>query len=165
MDIFYHPDKIELVNGSKYTPDFIVVYDDRIEIIETKGYNQFSYQRDLIVHNLMRQKTYEELKVYVLNYFKRNNVSKTIYNNAISNVTYRKIKHLKKYGFVDYNFKNQNTLSNKRKEKIDDLDKDNKSLNQQLREYKRIIELLRKGRKLTKTENNRLNSLLEKYNL
>ena len=40
----YHPSiPITITGKNSYTPDFVVMYRDRIEIIETKGYNQFSF--------------------------------------------------------------------------------------------------------------------------
>ena len=52
------------------------------------------------------------------------------------NVVYKKIKHLQAYGFVDYDFKNPNTIANKRKEKINDLSAEIK----ELRDFKKNAE-------------------------
>ena len=54
----------------------------------------------------------------------------------IKRVVYKKIKYLKAYGFVDWDFKNPNTIANKRKEKITDLQVEIK----ELREFKKNAE-------------------------
>ena len=106
----YHPKiGIEVTKNNKYYPDFVVYYGDvKCEIVETKGYSQFSFMKDNMVHNIMLQKTEQELKEWL-----RKNGLRYDYPT-----TYRKIKYLKAYGFVDWDFKNPNTLANQRKEKI-----------------------------------------------
>ncbi len=112
----YHPKApIQVTRNNTYTPDFVVYYSDskdylRCEIVETKGYSQFSYLRDNMIHEVMKSKTEQELKEWLgLN---------ELDNSQYVRVVYRKIKYLKAYGFVDWDFKNPNTLANKRKEKI-----------------------------------------------
>ena len=70
-------------------------------------------------------------------------------------VVYRKIKYLKAYGFVDWDFKNPNTIANKRKEKINEQQDEIKAL----REFKKNAERYFKyhlkivnNEKLTKTQ-------------
>ena len=45
-------------------------------------------------------------------------------------VIYKKVKYLKAYGFVEWDFKNPNTIANKRKEKITELSSELKELRQ-----------------------------------
>ena len=53
---------------------------------------------------------FNELPLQWVNYF--------LDKITVDEVGYRKIKYLQSYGFVDWDFKNPNTLANKRKEKI-----------------------------------------------
>lgn len=124
----YHP-RVPMPLNSKnnYYPDFIVSYQDRIEIIETKGYSQFSFMKDNMIHNYMLEKSEYDLWQYLeSNGFK---------NDGTRRAVYRKIKHLKAYGFVDWDFKNPNTIANKRKEKINDLSLEIKDL----RDFKKKV--------------------------
>ena len=150
-EYIYHPKKpIKLNLKNTYTPDFIVFYVDRIEIIETKGYNQFSFMKDNMTHNLMLEKTADNLIDYLL-------------DNGISNkeligkdIQYKKIKYLKAFGFVDWDFKNPNTIANKRKEKINVLTDELKELKNYKKNCERYFEYIKKIRnnvKLTKSQN------------
>ena len=123
----YHPKiGIEVTKNNKYYPDFVVYYSDRIEIVETKGYSQFSFMKDNMVHNIMLQKTEQELQDWLK------------LNGLICDMptTYRKVKYLKAYGFVDWDFKNPNTIANKRKEKINEQSAEIK----ELRDFKKEAE-------------------------
>ena len=157
LDFIYHPESIEnLVGKRSYKPDFIVLYDDRIEIIETKGYNPYSKMIDDQIHNVMLSKTPTYLASYVLKnklYWLR--FEDWERNLTALNVVYKKVKYLKAYGFVDYDFKNPNTIANKRKEKINDLSVEIK----ELRDFKKNAERyfkyhlkLVKNEKLTKPQ-------------
>lgn len=89
---YYHlPVSIKITSKNKYTPDFVVEYEDRIEIIETKGYNQFSFKSDNLTHSLMLQKCENDLKTWLEENLKED--SKIILD-LNKNVLYRKIKHL-----------------------------------------------------------------------
>ena len=141
----YHPKPIQLTPNISYTPDFIVIYPSgRVDIIETKGYNQYSYQRDNLIHSLMLQKTEQELKDYLE------------YNNVKADrAVYKKIKFIKSFGFVDWEFKNPNTLLNKRKAKIDELKQEIKELKQFKKDVLRYLGYkfkLENNEKLTKTQ-------------
>jgi hypothetical protein len=159
----YHPKiGIETTQKNKYYPDFVVYYGDvRCEIVETKGYSQFSFMKDNMIHNIMQSKTEQELKDWL-----RMNGLRYDYPTR-----YRKIKYLKAYGFVDWDFKNPNTIANKRKEKITDLNAEVKELKEfkknmlrYLTYHKKIVE----NQKLTKSQKewyynyvNEINKLLE----
>ena len=138
LEILYHPKAIEnLVGKRSYTPDFCVLYPDRIEIIETKGYNPYSKMIDDQIHNVMLSKNQWFLANYVAGtrmYWTRfEDWDRNIKNG---NVVYKKLKYLKAYGFVDWDFKNPNTIANKRKEKINDLSTEIKAL----RDFKKDAE-------------------------
>lgn len=118
----YHPTiPIDITKNNSYTPDFIVFYNDRIEIIETKGYNQFSFMKDNMIHNVMLSKSQEELKEWLY----KNNIKLL---GEVRPIIYKKIKYMKTFGWVDFDFKNPNTLSNKRREKIKELESEIKNL-------------------------------------
>lgn len=135
LDFIYHPKHpIQITKNNSYTPDFCVVYSDRIEIVETKGYSQYSYMKDNMIHNIMLQKSEDELRDWI-----KENFSFNIYvyiDGDNYSVVYRKVKYLKAYGFVDWDFKNPNTIANKRKEKINDLSTEIK----ELRDFKKEAE-------------------------
>lgn len=138
LDFLYHPKHpIQVTKNNSYTPDFVVVYADRIEIVETKGFNPYSKMKDDMIHSIMLQKTEDELREWVLTNRAGLYVLDTMYFKKPSRkVVYRKIKHLQAYGFVDWDFKNPNTIANKRKEKINDLSAEIK----ELRDFKKNAE-------------------------
>lgn len=143
VNFIYHPKTpIKLNSKTTYTPDFIVEYIDRIEIVETKGYNPYSKMKDEMIHNQMLDKSIEELNIYI-----------TGLNININNrlVMYKKYKYLKAYGFVDFNFKNPNTIANQRKEKIKFLENDKKASQKRLKDIERYFGYLKKE-KLTKSQ-------------
>jgi len=116
----YHPNiPFQITKNNTYTPDFVVFYSDRIEIIETKGYNPYSKMRDDMIHQVMLSKTEQELKDWIDQNYRFNFYGNTVNCNSFR-VVYKKIKYLKAYGFVDWDFKNPNTIANKRKEKINE---------------------------------------------
>lgn len=63
-----------------------------------------------MTHQVMLGKSQDELTQWLYN----NGI--VPYANAL--IKYKKIKYLKAYGFVDWDFKNPNTLANHRKQKI-----------------------------------------------
>ena len=150
LTFIYHPKKpIHINSKSTYTPDFIVIYDDRIEIIETKGFNQFSHLRDTMVHNVMIEKDKDELFDYVLD----NGL--TINDILCKDILYRKIKYLKSFGWVDFDFKNPNTIANQRKNKIVELEAELKELNlykKNIERYFSYIRNINNNKKLTKPQ-------------
>ena len=148
----YHPVKpIQITKNNTYTPDFIVVYCDKVEIIETKGYNQFSFMRDNMIHNVMLSKTQEELREWL-------KLNKIDWKYEIE---YKKIKYLKSFGWVDFDFKNPNTLSNQRKNKIKELETEIKGLKKEIKDYERYFNYSLK-KVLTKTQREWYNSYIER---
>ena len=135
---YYHPSiPIKITKNNTYTPDFVVFYlDNKIEIVETKGYNPYSKMRDDMIHQVMQSKQEQELRDWL------NKNYDSLYDNKFQlkfnnySVVYRKVKYIKAYGFVDWDFKNPNTIANKRKEKINDLSTEIK----ELRDFKKEAE-------------------------
>ena len=150
LKFIYHPKIPIYINfKNKYYPDFIVFYDDKIEIIETKGYSQYSFMKDNMIHNFMLNKTVDEL----LNFLYDNEISKQ--ETIGKDIVYRKIKFLKSIGWVDFDFKNPNTLLNKRKSKISDLSSEISVLRDFKKKVDRYFTYTRKMRsneKLTKNQ-------------
>jgi hypothetical protein len=134
---YYHPAvPIKITKNNTYVPDFVVFYKSRIEIVEVKGYNPYSKKRDDIIHQVMLAKSEQELRDWLNdNYGAEYNGMFKVNLNSFR-VVYRKIKYLKAYGFVDWDFKNPNTIANKRKEKINDLSTEIKAL----RDFKKDAE-------------------------
>ncbi len=136
LNFYYHPDAIQnLVGKRSYTPDFLVAYHDRIEIVEDKGYNPYSKMIDDQIHNVMLSKTEYFLKSYLCE-VKAKHIQffcSKEWDLEEKEVIYKKVKYLKAYGFVDWDFKNPNTLANKRKEKIQEQSSEIK----ELREFKK----------------------------
>lgn len=153
LNFYYHPDAIQnLVGKRSYTPDFLVAYQDRIEIIECKGYNPYSKMIDDQIHNVMLSKTEYFLKAYICD-VKAKHIQFFCSKewDTEKKVVYRKIKYLKAYGFVDWDFKNPNTIANKRKEKINELSSELKELRQFKKDTIRYFNLHNKP-KLTQAQ-------------
>lgn len=132
--IKYHPEPIfDLVARKKYTPDFIYCKEDIISVVEVKGgYNPYSnHFQDDMIHKEMKAKDYR----WLFNYFLKNDIKFTHSEDGYYDLKYEKVKKLKK-GWVDYDFKNPNTIANKRKEKINDLSSEIK----ELRDFKKEAE-------------------------
>ena len=149
VDFIYHPKvPIKINSKNNYTPDFIVLYLDRIEIVETKGYSQFSFMKDNLIHNVMLEKCEYELIDFV-------NDNGIIVDGR--KVIYKKYKYLKSYGWVDFDFKNPNTIANQRKEKIKVLESDKKASQKRLKDIDRYFGYLKKE-KLTKSQKEWVNA-------
>ena len=171
-EFYYHPAiPIKITKNNSYTPDFVTFYmDNKIEIVETKGYNPYSKMRDDMIHQVMLSKSEQELRDWLNKNFDSvyNNKFKLKFNNY--RVIYRKVKYLKAYGFVDWDFKNPNTIANKRKEKINDLSSEIKELRDFKKEAERYFRYHLKivnNEKLTKPQKewyyNYMKKLREEY--
>lgn len=149
LQFWYHlPTPINITRGNTYTPDFVVLYENRIEIIETKGYNPYSKLRDDMIHQVMLSKREADFQDWL-----EDNGLGYILNGQ--DIIYRKIKHLAAYGFVDWDFKNPNTIANKRKVKIDEQATELKELRVFKKDALRYFEYKKKiesGLKLTKPQ-------------
>ena len=169
---YYHPSiPIKITKNNTYTPDFVVFYmDNKIEIVETKGYNPYSKMRDDMIHQVMQSKSEQELRDWL------NKNYDSVYDNKFQlkfnnySDVYRKVKYLKAYGFVDWDFKNPNTIANKRKEKINDLSTEIKELRDFKKEAERYFRYHLKivnNEKLTKPQKewyyNYMKKLREEY--
>lgn len=150
LKFIYHPKTpIKLNSKNTYTPDFIVFYDNRIEIVECKGYSQFSFLKDNMIHNVMLEKDTDDL----INFLFDNGIleSETIGKDIV----YKKIKFMKQFGWVDFDFKNPNTIANQRKNKIIELEqeiKENKEYRKNVERYFSYLRNIKNGKKLTKAQ-------------
>lgn len=126
----YHPRvPIKITAKNEYTPDFVVYYPDRhVEVVETKGYNPYSKMRDDMIHQVMLAKSSNDLMAWL--------EANDYVTKGVERVEYKKIKFLKAYGFVDWDFKNPNTLANQRKQKINE----QKDEIKELKEFKKNAE-------------------------
>lgn len=169
---YYHPEiPIKITKNNTYTPDFVTFYmDNKIEIVETKGYNPYSKMRDDMIHQVMLSKSEQELRDWLNKNYDEvyDNKFQLKFNNF--RVVYRKVKYLKAYGFVDWDFKNPNTIANKRKEKINDLSTEIKELRDFKKEAERYFRYHLKivnNEKLTKPQKewyyNYMKKLREEY--
>ena len=166
--IKYHPEPIfDLVARKKYTPDFIYVKEDTISVVEVKGgYNPYAnHFQDDMIHKEMKAKDYR----WLFNYFCKNGIKFTHLEDGYYDLNYEKVKKLKK-GWVDYDFKNPNTIANKRKEKINDLSSEIKELRDFKKEAERYFRYHLKivnNEKLTKPQKewyyNYMKKLREEY--
>ena len=162
-NFIYHPKKpIHINSKNTYTPDFIVIYNNRIEIVETKGYSQFSFMKDNMIHNVMLEKSKDDLFEFVLD--------NGLTENEIfcKDIIYKKIKYLKSHGWVDFDFKNPNTISNKRKNKIIELEAeidDLKEFKKNVTRYFSYIRKINSGVKLTKNQIEWKNNFEKEYEL
>lgn len=144
------PIKISLGRRKTYTPDF-VVYDDenkKIRIIETKGYAKWSANEDNNIMDFMKYQVSEN-PAFLISWLKEAN----LYEEGYS-LEYQRIRYNKTFGWVDYNFKNPNTLANKRKEKIKELELEVKSLQKFQKDTIKYFKLMKstKKRSLSQSE-------------
>lgn len=154
-NFIYHPKaKIKITNNNYYTPDFIVKTQLGYQIIETKGYNPYSKMKDDMIHQVMLAKTPLELRSYI-----EEVVNGMLPNDVI--VEYRKIKYLKSYGFVDWNFKNPNSQINQARLKNKELKEDLKELSEFKKDTLRYFKYQFKS-KLTKKQEEWKEGYLEK---
>lgn len=157
----------DLMARKKYTPDFI--YYDKgtktFHIVEVKGnYNPFAnHFQDDMIHKEMKAKDQMDLRLYV-----QSNGIETYFDDHF---IYEKVKLLKAYGWVDYEWKNPNNRVSQQKAKINDLSVELKELKEfkknmlrYLTYHKKIVE----NQKLTKSQKewyynyvNEINKLLE----
>ena len=147
LEFIYHPKKpIKINSNNTYTPDFIVFYENKIKITENKGFNQFSYIKDNIIHNYMKELTTDQLLEYLFN----NDIQEQ--ETLGKDISYKKYKYLKSFGWVDYDFKNPNTIANKRKAKINELEIEIKELKEYKKNVQRYFSYLSKSDKLNKQQ-------------
>lgn len=142
-----NPIKINLGRRKTYTPDFIVFDDDNkiIKIIELKGYAKWSANEDNNIMDFMKNKVATD-KDFLIEWLVQLDIDTRGWD-----IEYSRLKHLKAYGFVDFNFKNPNTISNQRKNKIIELQSQLKELELYKKNVERYFSYLRKD-KLTKQQ-------------
>lgn len=142
-----NPIKINLGRRKTYTPDFIVFDDENkiIKIIELKGYAKWSANEDNNIMDFMKNKVATD-KDFLIEWLAQLDIDTRGWD-----IDYSRLKHLKAYGFVDFNFKNPNSISNQRKNKIIELEKEIKELELYKKNVERYFGYLRKD-KLTKQQ-------------
>lgn len=152
QDKYRHtPIKINLGRRKTYVPDFIIFDEENkiIKIIELKGYAKWSANEDNNIMDFMKNKVLTD-KQFLINWLVSLDINVCGYD-----IDYQRLKHLKGFGFVDYNFKNPNTLSNQRKNKIIELEEELKKANLYKKNVERYFSYLRNiknGKKLTKQQ-------------
>lgn len=141
------PIKINLGRRKTYTPDFIVFDDENkiIKIIELKGYAKWSANEDNNIMDFMRNKVATD-KDFLIDWLAKLDIDTRGWD-----IEYHRLKHLKSFGFVEYDFKNPNTISNQRKNKIIELEKEIKELKEYKKNVERYFSYLRKT-KLNKSQ-------------
>lgn len=132
------PIKVNCGRRKTYVPDFIVFDDinNIITIVELKGYNKWSGNDDDNIMDFMKNKVIYD-KPFLFNWLHCIGIDTNGWD-----VGYQRLKHLKTYGFVDYDFKNPNTVANKRKEKIIELENELKPLRNRLKDIDRYFSYL-----------------------
>lgn len=153
------PIHINLGRRKNYTPDFIIIDDINsiIYIIETKGYAKWSANEDNNIMDFMQNKVIYDTK------FLRNWLEDVFFDTMFIDVKkaqeyeikYHRLKHLKGVGFVDYNYKNPNSISNKRKLKIEEQTIEIKELKSFQKDTLRYFGYLKKeknNQKLTRSQ-------------
>ena len=152
QDKYRHtPIKINLGRRKTYVPDFIIFDEENkiIKIIELKGYAKWSANEDNNIMDFMKNKVSTDKK-FLIDWLISLDIDVFGYD-----IDYQRLKHLKGFGFVDYNFKNPNTLSNNRKNKIIELEKELKELNNYKKDIERYFNYIRNinnNKKLTKPQ-------------
>lgn len=142
------PIKINLGRRKTYTPDFIVFDDVNkiIKIIELKGYAKWSANEDNNIMDFMRNKVATD-KDFLISWLCEIDIDTRGWD-----IEYYRLKHLKSFGWVDYDFKNPNTIANKRKAKINELEIEIKELKEYQKNTQRYFSYLSKGNKLNKQQ-------------
>lgn len=138
-----------LIARKRYTPDFIYLKNKTFHIIEVKGnYNPYAnHFQDEMIHKEMKNKTKDDLREYI-----SINGIDTYFDDKF---IYEKVKFLKAYGWVDYDWKNPNTRVSQQKAKINDLSTELKELKEfkknTMRYFGYSLKLIT-GKKLTKSQ-------------
>lgn len=166
------PININLGRRKTYTPDFIIKTRDSIYIIETKGYAKWSANEDNNICDFMKNKVLYDVSFltdWLSEVFTHLGICDEEKENLLKlDVKYERIKHLKGIGFVPYDYKNPNTISNKRKEKIIVLENDLKETKELNKKLIRAIKYLLKekeGKKPAKKEKELIEELKNIYNI
>ncbi len=152
------PIKINLGRRKNYTPDFIVFDNENkiIKIIELKGYAKWSANEDNNIMDFMRNKVATD-KNFLINWLCEIGI-----NTEGFDIEYHRLKHLKSFGFVEYDFKNPNSILNKRKNKIIELQTKLKELELYKKNVERYFDYVKKD-KLTKRQKEWLDEFEKKF--
>jgi hypothetical protein len=141
------PIEINLGRRKHYTPDFIVVDYDKevITIVELKGYAKWSANEDDNICNFMKHKVKFD-RQFLVDWLRYVGIPV-----GKCEIQFQRLKYNKTYGFVDYDWKNPNSVANQRKAKIEVLTKELKEANEKIKNYDRYFSYLHKE-KLTKPQ-------------
>lgn len=139
------PIKINLGRRKNYTPDFIVFENNKIKIIELKGYAKWSANEDNNIMDFMNNKVETDID-FLIDWLLSLDI-----DIVGKDIEYQRLKHLKSVGFVDFNYKNPNSLLNQKRNKIKDLSIELKELKEYKKNCERYFEYLMKD-KLTKQQ-------------
>lgn len=143
INFIYHPSYMPLA-GKSYEPDFLEYDDGVVTLIEIKStYNPYSRYKDDQFHMALKNLVKYEQDTLI-------KYCQDEFMLPVREVKYRKIKFLKKHGFVDFSFKSP-TLKDAWKKKATELEEELKSTNKELKDYKRYVAYLQKA-KLTKPQ-------------
>lgn len=145
------PIKVNVGRRKNYVPDFITFENNTITIIELKGWCKWNGNEDNNLMDFMKNKVAYDVE------FLKNWLHQVGIDTTGKEIKYRRIKHLKALGFVDFDFKNPNTIANQRKEKIKVLEADKKASRNRLKDIDRYFGYLKKE-KLTKPQKEWVNA-------
>ncbi len=142
-----NPIHINLGRRKNYTPDFVTINDEVkvITIIEMKGYAKWTANEDNNIMDFMINKVNTDVG-FLTSWLAEIGVDTRGYD-----IKYQRLKYLKGIGFVDYYYKNPNSLSNKRKQKIEEQNVEIKELREYKKNVERYFSYLKKN-KLTKQQ-------------
>lgn len=156
------PIQVNIGKRKNYTCDFIEEYENKVVITETKGYSKWSGNIDNEICDFMKHKAQYD-KGFIVEWLARVGV-----DTKGKDIEYQRIKYNKTYGWVDYDFKNPNTIANKRKNKIIELEQELKELKAKLKDYDRYVEITQKlnnGGKPTKLQLEFYNNFRKEKNI
>ena len=146
------PIHINLGRRKTYVPDFIVFDNDnkKICIVEMKGYAKWSANEDNNIMDFMNNKVETDIG-FLAEWLAELNIDTRGWD-----ITYKRLKRIKSIGFVDWNYKNPNSLSNKRKVKIAEQSleiKDLRDFKKKVERYYGYLRKIKNNEKLTKSQN------------
>ncbi len=134
------PIKINIGRRKTYTPDFIVFENNTITIVELKGYAKWSANEDNNIMDFMKNKVETDID-FLIKWLSSLNINT---NNKV--IDYKRLKFLKSVGFVDYDYKNPNSLLNQKRNKIVELEIELKELKSYKKNCERYFDYIKKNK-------------------
>lgn len=154
------PLRINLGRRKTYVPDFVIWKDQEFKIIELKGWSKWSGNEDNAIMDFMKNKVLTD-QTFLKNWLKEIGFPTPMVNMA--EVKYQRLKYLKGLGFVDYDFKNPNSLINQKRRKVKEQQDEIKQLKAENKLLRRYYELSIKD-SLNKSQMARLEEIKAKLN-